>query len=162
MRTANVQRIIEALEATPEAAASGIEIVDVELTGSGKAAAIRVYIDKPGGLVIDDIAAANGWIDAVIEKLDPIKGHYTLEVSSPGIDRPLRTLEHFARVVGDVAQIKTDPIGGRANWTGVLAGVDGDDVLLEVDGECVKLDFVRIKKAHIKGTVDFSKNKESR
>jgi ribosome maturation factor RimP len=73
----------------------------------------------------------------------------------------LRTLQHFERGIGQTAQVKTDAIDGRSNWTGSIAGIDGDKVLLEVDGERVALRIDNIKKAHIKGNVDFGK-KESR
>jgi ribosome maturation factor RimP len=67
-----------------------------------------VFLDKPDGLNLDDIAAANAWVNEVIDKLEPFKGSYTLEVSSPGIDRPLRTLQHFAAHAGKQARVVLD------------------------------------------------------
>ena len=80
-----------------------------------------------------------------------------LEVSSPGIDRPLRTLEHFARFAGEQAVVKTvSPVDGRSSFTGTLVRTDGDDVLLDVDGATVRVAHANIKRAHVKGTIDFS------
>jgi ribosome maturation factor RimP len=155
LRNRSVQGIIGALE--PAAAAQGFELVDVELTGLGKAAVVRVFIDKPGGLVVDELASANTWIAAVIDGLDPVKGSYTLEVSSPGIDRPLRTAAHFVRFAGETVVVATEPLEGRSKWTGVLKGCVDDKVIIEVDGHEVGLDLLSIKKAHVKGVIDFNR-----
>jgi ribosome maturation factor RimP len=158
LKNAKVQQIIDALEATEEVTSGDIRVVDVELTGSGHLQTVRVYLDKPGGLTLDDIAAANSWVGACIEELDPIKSSYTLEVSSPGIDRPLRTLQDFTDYAGEEVQVKTDPVQGRSNWTGTLKGTkDGNTVLVEVDGKEVALDLIHIQKARIKGKVDFNR-----
>ncbi|MDR1358002.1 MAG: hypothetical protein LBJ48_01405, partial [Coriobacteriales bacterium] len=97
---------MEALEAA--ASSQGFELVDLEQAGSGRNALLRVYIDKPEGLCLDDVASANAWVAEVVEALDPYKGSYTLEVSSPGIDRPLRTLAHFEQAIGQEATITLD------------------------------------------------------
>jgi len=151
--------MIEALE--PAAIEHGFELVDVELAGATRSPLIRVYLDRTGGLTLDEIAAANTWVDAVIEELDPIKGSYVLEVSSPGIDRPLRTLEHFARFLGETVHIVTTPQegnGNRSKWTGKLVGVEDDFVLIEVDDTTCHFGIADIKKAHLKGAVDFTKS----
>lgn len=152
VKNAKEQKLIDALE--PAATAHGFDLVDVELGGAGNARIVRVYLDKPGGLVIDDIAAANSWADAVVEANVPFRGAYTLELSSPGIDRPLRTRQHFERFVGEEVKLSTERIDGRANWTGVLDGVDGEDLLLQIDGQCHRLPLASIKKAHVKGRVE--------
>lgn len=90
-----------------------------------------------------------------MDELDPFPGAYTLEVSSPGIDRPLRTAEHFARFVGDTAVLKTQPVDGRGSWTGAIASVEGDVVVLDVDGAEARIPMDTIKRAHLKGTIDF-------
>jgi ribosome maturation factor RimP len=154
MNGAQRKKLITVLETA--AADNGFELVDVELTGAGQSRGIRVYLDKEGGPGIDDLAQANAWVDAAIEKNEPFSGSYTLEVSSPGIDRPLRTLEHFARFAGEEAKIVTDPIDGRGSWTGVLAGVLEDDVLLAVDGQTRRIPHKSIRKARMKGRVDFN------
>ena len=90
-----------------------------------------------------------------MDELDPFPGAYTLEVSSPGIDRPLRTAEHFARFVGDTAVLKTQAVDGRGSWTGAIASVEGDVVVLDVDGAEARIPMDTIKRAHLKGTIDF-------
>ncbi len=92
-----------------------------------------------------------------MDELDPFPGAYTLEVSSPGIDRPLRTPEHFQRFAGEKVQLTlTEPYQGGAKWTGKLCGMRDEDVLVEVDGIQEALPYAHIKKAHIIGTIDFS------
>ena len=153
------QTMIEALE--PVAIDHGFELVDVELAGATRAPVLRVFLDKAGGLTLDELAAANSWVSDVVDSVDPFKGSYVLEVSSPGIDRPLRTLEHFARFIGQTAHIATTPPAGsnsRSKWTGVLAGLEDDKVLIEADGEIYRISIADIKKAHLKGAVDFSRS----
>ena len=127
MLTGKARMILEALE--PHARTHNMEIVTVELVGSRKAPTIRVFLDCEGGVGFDELSSAQEWVNAVMDELDPFPGAYTLEVSSPGIDRPLRTLEHFARFEGEKAQI----------------------VLREQ-----RLPYDQIKKAHIIGRIDFS------
>lgn len=155
MLNAKERALLSALE--PLAAAHDMEVVTIEVVGSRKAPTIRVYLDCEGGIGFDELSSAQEWVNAVMDELDPFPGAYTLEVSSPGIDRPLRTLEHFARFAGEKAQISlTEPHQGRAKWTGILAGVEGNDVLLDVDGLTEHLPLEQIKKAHVIGTIDFN------
>lgn len=155
MLNAKERALLSALE--PLAEAHDMEVVTIEVVGSRKAPTIRVYLDCEGGIGFDELSSAQEWVNAVMDELDPFPGAYTLEVSSPGIDRPLRTLEHFARFAGEKAQISlTEPHQGRAKWTGILAGVEGDDVLLDVDGLTEHLPLEQIKKAHVIGTIDFN------
>ncbi len=133
MLTAKENKLLGALE--HRAKKEGIEIVTLEVVGAKKAPTIRVYIDTPNGVSFDELSCAQAWINELMDELDPFPGAYMLEVSSPGIDRPLRTLEHFARFAGEVAQIKTiSPQYGRSTFTGKLMGCDGDEVLIEVEG----------------------------
>lgn len=154
MLTATEAKLLEALE--PRAAQEGVEIVTVEVVGAKKAPTIRVYVDHPDGVSFDVLSSSQAWINDIMDAIDPFPGAYTLEVSSPGIDRPLRTAEHFARFAGEEAALKlTSPVDGRASWTGVLAGCEDGNVLLDVDGERVALPLTDIKRAHVKGTIDF-------
>lgn len=149
------QQLLDAL--TPRAAQEGIEIVTIEVVGAKKAPAIRVFIDTPDGVSFDELFAAQTWINEIMDELDPFPGAYTLEVSSPGIDRPLRTIEHFARFVGEIAVVKlTKPQDGRGSWTGTIESAQDGIVVLNVDGETVSIPLETIKRAHLKGTVDFS------
>lgn len=149
--------LLAALE--PRAEAEGIEIVTVEVVGSRKAPTIRVYLDTPSGIAFEDITAAQVWVNEIMDEIDPFPGAYTLEVSSPGIDRPLRTPEHFARFAGEEVYIMTtSPIDGRSRFNAQLAGFDSEteSVKLELDGDQLCVPLKDIKKAHVKGVIDFS------
>ena len=153
MLTAKEQKLLDALE--PTAAASGVEIVTVEVAGAKKAPTIRIYIDTPEGVSFDELASAQVWINRIMDEIDPFPGAYMLEVSSPGIDRPLRTKEHFARFAGE-QDVTSSPIDGRSSFTGTLEGMEGDDVIVEVDGSRIAIGYSLIKRAHVVGAVDFS------
>ena len=149
------QQLLDAL--VPRARQEGVEIVTLEVAGAKKAPTIRVYIDTEDGVSFDELSAAQAWINDLMDEIDPFPGAYMLEVSSLGIDRPLRTLEHFARFAGEQAVVKTvSAVDGRSSFTGMLVGTDGDDVLLDVDGATVRVAHANIKRAHVKGTIDFS------
>ena len=149
------RQLLDALE--PRAASEGIEIVTVQVVGAKKAPTIRVFIDTPEGVSFDQLAKSQAWINEIMDALDPSPGAYTLEVSSPGIDRPLRTPQHFARFAGDVAVVKMGhPIDGRSNFTGKIVAADNENVTLSIDGEDVVLPFDDMKRAHLKGIIDFS------
>ena len=155
MLSGKERQLLDAL--SPRAEAEGVEIVTVEVVGAKKAPTIRVFIDTPGGVGFDELASAQTWINAIMDELDPFPGAYSLEVSSPGIDRPLRTLEHFARFAGQTAVVKTSrPLDGRSSFSGAIVSAEGDEVVLDVDGEHVAIPFDGIKRAHLKGTIDFS------
>lgn len=155
MLTGKERSLLSAIEA--QAAGRGIEIVTVEVVGAKKSPTIRVYIDTPSGVSFDELAAAQRWINDLMDEIDPFPGAYMLEVSSPGIDRPLRTPEHFARFAGETAVIKTKgPLDGRSTWTGAIVSADADGVVLDVDGEQRTIAFTDMKRAHLKGTIDFS------
>lgn len=149
------QQLLDAL--APRAEQEGVEIVTVEVVGAKKAPTIRVFIDTPDGVSFDELSAAQAWINDIMDELDPFPGAYMLEVSSPGIDRPLRTLEHFARFVGETAVVKTaQPLGGRSSWTGTIVSAQNGQVVLDIDGEEATIPFDTMKRAHLKGTIDFS------
>src|SRR5438270_13913457 len=106
----------------------GLELVDVELVG----ATLRVSVDRPGGVDLDTISAASEAVSAVLDHADPdpVPGRYTLEVSSPGVERPLRTPEHFRRAVGTTVAVRTRAeIDGERRVQGVLDAV-GDDAVV--------------------------------
>ncbi len=155
MLTRKEQELLDAL--APKAAEVGVEIVTVEVVGAKKSPTIRVYIDTPDGVGFDELAGAQEWINEIMDSIDPFPGAYMLEVSSPGIDRPLRTPEHFERFAGETAVVVLrSPHEGRAKWTGKLVGFDDGMVLLEVDGIVERLPYDGIKKANIRGTFDFN------
>lgn len=148
------ERITELLE--PLAEANGFELVAVEQAGGRKTPVIRVLLDREGGVNLDAIIEANRWVSEALDEADPVESHYTLEVSSPGVDRPLRTREHFERFAGQTVTIKARPTGEqRGTWTGTLVGLEGDLVVIDVDGQRVEIPFENIQKARLKGVVDF-------
>ena len=149
-------KMIELLE--PMADAHGLDLVDVEVAGTRKNPILRVFLDLPeSGITLDDLAEAQEWVDAAVEQADPFPDGYTLEVSSPGIDRPLRRPADFARFAGQRCKVQLKPGEAQSNFTGQLKGMDGEDVLVEDDeGACHRLPLARIKKAHTIGQIDFS------
>jgi ribosome maturation factor RimP len=141
------ERLIGLLE--PAIAAMGYELADLD-AHFGRRGLLRLYIDRQGGVTLDDCQRVSEQIGALLDVEDPLPGSYVLEVSSPGFDRRLRTLEHFGRFSGENAKVELkDPRDGRRNFTGRLAGVEGNDVLLEVDGELVRLPFGDIAVARL-------------
>ena len=151
------QKLLDAL--APKAEAEHVEIVTIEIVGSKKAPTIRVYIDTESGVSFDELSSAQSWISDMMDEIDPFPGAYTLEVSSPGIDRPLRTPEHFNRFAGSKAVVKTvSPIEGRSSFTGVITEATDDFVALDVpEVGTVQIGFDNVKRAHLQGEIDFSK-----
>jgi ribosome maturation factor RimP len=140
----------------PPIEALDYELVDVEFAREGRGGILRIFIDRgpahPGaGVTVDDCARVSHAVSLVLENQDPIKGHYTLEVSSPGFDRILRTRAHFERFVGEriFAELKL-PIDGRRRFVGVLKSVDADTIVMEVDGKAHSLPLDRIQKARLR------------
>lgn len=135
-KTAIDRRLAEII--TPVIEDLGFELVRVRLQG-GKTATLQIMADRPeGGINVDDCGQISVAVSATLDVEDPISDAYHLEVSSPGIDRPLTRMKDFEAFEGYEARLETDqPIEGRKRWKGVLAGVEGDEVLLNVeeDGE---------------------------
>jgi ribosome maturation factor RimP len=129
----------------------GYECVGVEHdSGSSGGAILRVYIDHPDGIGLDDCEAVSHQLSGALDVDDPIAGQYDLEVSSPGLDRPLFEREHFRRFQGARVRIRLlEKLDGRRRFDGRILGVDGDRVLLDLDGEQVALPFERIEAARL-------------
>lgn len=141
----------------------GLELVAVEVAGRAGRPLVRVFLDRDGGIDLDTIAAANPWISEAIEGCGAIEGSYILEVSSPGVERPLRKPQDWERFVGREAQVALiEPLAGHTKLKGVVAGCRDDQALLTVDGETVTIPFSSIRKAHL--VFDFSsfESKETR
>ena len=151
-KTGIEQEIIDALEA--RATERGIDVVDVEVVGATKAPCVRVRIDHADEstptITLDEVTEETEWISAALDELDPIPSSFTLEVSSPGMARPLRKPRDFERFAGETVAVSLVPGEGRRHYTGVLLGIEGDTVALEVDGERVELPFDDIRKCTIK------------
>jgi ribosome maturation factor RimP len=129
----------------------GYELVGVEYFQRGTGGAVlRVYIDAPEGITLDDCAAVSHQLSGVLDVEDPIQGHYDLEVSSPGLDRPLFGAEHFERFRGNRAKVKLSAkLDERRNFEGAIVGVRGDHLLLKVDGELLELPLALIESARL-------------
>ena len=134
----------------PAVEALGYEMWGVEYHSHGRQPLLRVFIDGENGITVEDCAAASRQISAVLDVEDPISSEYTLEVSSPGMDRPLFTLDQFGRYAGEWVKLKLRaPFEGRRNFRGVMRGVEGDEVVLVVDNEEYLLPIELIDKANI-------------
>jgi ribosome maturation factor RimP len=129
----------------------GYELVGVELFRKGKSGlTLRLYIDRPDGINLDDCSAVSHQISGVLDVEDPIAEQYDLEVSSPGLDRPLFELAHFERFRGEKARLKlAAPLNGRRKLEGVLAGTEGDAVLLQEAGELHRVPLSSIDTARL-------------
>jgi len=141
--------------AEPLIAAEGLELVDLEyVREQGTGWILRVFIDKPGGRVgLDECSAVSRALDPALDVEDFIPHEYSLEVSSPGLNRPLRKPEHYRRVIGQKVKVKTfGPIGEppRKNFPGTLQAVEEDAVTVDVEGGGVfRIPFRDIAKAHL-------------
>lgn len=135
------------------AAREGLEVWDVEVLGAGRSRLIRIYIDKPGGVTLDDCELMSQQVGTVLDVEDVVPDqHYHLEVSSPGIERRLSKPEQFARFAGQKARIALrEPVENRRRWEGIIAGVEEDIILFETtDGGSMRLSLNQIEKANLK------------
>jgi ribosome maturation factor RimP len=135
---------------TPAVAALGCECLGVEYSPHRGSSLIRIYIDRPEGIVVEDCEAVSREVEALLDVNDPIAGRYTLEVSSPGVDRPLFTPAHFARFCGEKVELSLiAPVAGRRRLQGVIRAVDGDRVAVEVDGVEMEIEHGDVQKARL-------------
>ncbi|NCO20719.1 MAG: ribosome maturation factor RimP [Rhodobacterales bacterium] len=140
---------------TPVIEGLGFELVRVRYMG-GKTPTVQIMADKPdGGIEVDDCGTISTAVSAHLDVEDPIEEAYTLEVSSPGIDRPLTRLKDFDVWQGYEARIETtELIDGRRRFKGILAGIDGDDVLIEIEEGTIGLNFDWLSDAKLILTED--------
>lgn len=130
----------------PAVLAANLELVDVEM----KAGVLQVTVDREGGVDLEALTDANRAVSTLLDELDPIPDRYSLEVSSPGIERPLRTPAHFAKAAGATVSVKTRPqVPGERRMQGTLVTSDDDGFILDVDGsdEPVRLAYSDIDRA---------------
>ena len=151
-------KVAERLESLlePEATRNGFELVAVEQAGGRGVPVIRVLLDREGGIDLDALTRANRWINEVIDADPSLSGPFTLEVSSPGIDRPLRKPRDFQRFVGDNATVKSLSAGQHRSITGRIVSADEESVTLDADGVQHRIEYTDITKARLKGVIDFS------
>ena len=134
------------------AASEGLEIVNVELKGGGKHQLLRIYIDKPDGVTHGDCENLSHQVGTILDVEDAIPGHYTLEVSSPGVERKLLKPRDFERFQGKKAKITLrEPVSNQRNWEGTLAGLDEGVLALDLGaGKTVHFPLDRVETAHLK------------
>lgn len=145
----------------PLATQHGLELWTVEMSGTARRPLVRVSLDKPGGVTCDDLTDANRWISDALDALGRPAGPYVLEVSSPGIERPLRGPADYVRYRGDKAEVKLrEPLDGRKTFTGTIAAADETGVTLDVDGTQVRLAHDTIAKGRLRADFDLEIGKE--
>lgn len=128
----------------------GFELADLELRTGGRDGVLRVFIDKADGINIEDCEEVSRQISAILDVEDPMQGNYTLEVSSPGLDRTLTKPAHFRRFMGQDVRVKLRfPLAGRRNFSGSLKAVDDEKIEVVVDGESHSLPLETIESARL-------------
>lgn len=142
------QELMELLE--PAVAAMGCELIGIIYRGSPKNALLRLYIDKPGGVDLDDCTRVSHHVSGVLDVEDPIRTSYTLEVSSPGLDRPIFKPSDYNRFAGERVRLRLQPpLDGRRRLAGVLRGLRGDMVVVEENGIEINVPLSQIDKANL-------------
>ena len=144
------------------AEANEVELVHVEIAGTKRDSVVRVYIDKDGGVTLDDCSKVSRDMEVVLDEEDVIPTRYVLEVSSPGIERQLYSINDFVRFSGELVKVKTkEAIDGQKTFVGILTGVEGNMVTIDdrTKGE-ISFDHNDIDKANLK--IDLSKEFKSR
>ena len=144
----------------PTVEALGLELLGIEYLPMPGGSLLRLYIDRPGaeagaevdgeGVTVDDCEAVSREVSAQLDVEDPISGNYTLEVSSPGLDRPLFTPAHFERFTGEVVKVGLKlPQEGRRRLQGRVLGVDGDTIRVDIDGQAFEVAHGNVEKARL-------------
>jgi len=140
-----LQKLIE-----PAIERLGYELTDLEVRLSGQGGLLRLTIDKPDGIDLDDCEKVSHAVSALLDVEDPVPGNYNLEVSSPGLDRKLTKVEHFQRFEGETLKVTMRfPIEGRRRFRGTLVSSDDESIVVEVDGESHSLPLTMIDTARL-------------
>ena len=128
----------------------GYELADLEVKLGGRGGLLRIFIDRPDGIGLDDCEQVSLAVSALLDVEDPLPGQYNLEVSSPGLDRKLTKLEHFQRFEGETLKVSMRfPIDGRKRFRGTLVSSDDENIVVEVDGESYALPMANIDTARL-------------
>ena len=143
--SASLNELIE-----PVVTTLGLEFWGVEHTAQDNRKIVRVFIDGENGVSVDDCAAVSRQLSALFDVEDPIPGVYTLEVSSPGVERPLFTAAQFQQYIGHEVKVKLRaPFEGRRNYRGLLSAVENDEISVHVDGHEYLLPIETVDKANL-------------
>jgi len=133
----------------------GYELLGIEYLSQGRHSTLRIYIDSPNGINLEDCEKASRQVSAVLDVEDPITGEYSLEMSSPGLDRPLFNLRHYEQFTGSKVKLRLHvAIEGRRKYTGIIKGVDGEQVVIgvldnNIEKETIRISLENIEKANL-------------
>ncbi|NLK08846.1 MAG: ribosome maturation factor RimP [Firmicutes bacterium] len=127
-----------------------LELVDVEYVKEGATWLLRVFIDKEAGVTLDDCEKVSRRLSSRLDDVDPVPGNYSLEVSSPGLERPLTKDVHFQRFAGHLVEVRTyAPFQGRKNWQGHLEGLEEEMVVVKTDEGVIRIPRDQVAKANL-------------
>jgi ribosome maturation factor RimP len=147
-----LQEVREVVE--PILQSQGYELVDLEYQRESRGWVLRIYLDREGGITLDDCSGVSHEVGAVLEVKDVIPNAYVLEVSSPGLTRPLKKPEDYNRFRNQLVKIKLfQPLDGRRNFKGILLGLEVETVRVEADGQVFEIPLQSIAKANLE--IDF-------
>ncbi len=142
------QKLTELLR--PAVEETGKKLLGIEYISAGNNSVLRLFIDHENGINVDDCAEVSRQVGAVLDVEDPISSEYNLEVSSPGVDRPLFELAHFQDVIGETINVKLSmPLNGRRKFKGALVAIENDTLIIEVDSIDYELVISNIDKANL-------------
>ena len=134
----------------PAVEAAGFEFWGLEYLSQGKHSILRVFIEHENGIDVDDCAEVSHQVSGVLDVEDPISGFYNLEISSPGMDRPLFTEQQFAQYLGETVELRLSfPLNGRRKFKGTIEQVNNGQIELLVDGEVYDISVQQIEKAQL-------------
>lgn len=134
----------------PSVEMTGVELLGIEFISAGNNSVLRLYIDHENGIDVDNCADVSRQVSAILDVEDPISSEYNLEVSSPGVDKPLFEKAHYLAVVGETIEVKLGmPQNGRRKFKGLLEAVEGDTLVVVVDGEDYELPLGNVDKANL-------------
>ena len=134
----------------PAVVETGKELLGIEYISAGNNSVLRLFIDHENGINVDDCAEVSRQVGAILDVEDPISSEYSLEVSSPGVDRPLFELSHFQAVIGETVNVRLSmPLNGRRKFKGTLAAIENDTLIVTVDGIDYELVINNVDKANL-------------
>lgn len=144
-----VRRVREAI--LPALSQRNLQLVDLEYLRDPRGWILRIFLDREGGITVDDCAHVSDEVGDLLDAKGVMDGPYHLEISSPGLDRRVRDPLDFDRFAGRAIKVRTEaPVDGKTSFTGTLRGMDGDHVVVEVDGKEHRLPIDAIEKANLK------------
>ena len=142
------QKLTELLR--PAVDETGKTLLGIEYISAGNNSILRLFIDHDNGIDVDDCAEVSRQVGAILDVEDPISSEYSLEVSSPGVDRPLFEIKHFETVIGETVNIKLSiPLNGRRKFKGQLVAIDNNNLIIEVDSIDYELPLGNVDKANL-------------